>query len=86
MLIVIIAMIVLILIVSGQELLRIDQNISDSTWVEKREDIANETRKLGAGYRHILRDESAASSATAAAGSLPTGCPWSGGARREEEA
>ena len=37
---------------------RIDKNIPESTWVKKREDIANGICKLGAGYRdrQILRD------------------------------
>ena len=35
---------------------RIENNIPESTWVEKREDIANGICKLGASYRQILRD------------------------------
>ena len=35
---------------------RIDNNIPESTWVKKREDIAKGIRKLGGGYRQLLRD------------------------------
>ena len=34
----------------------VDNNIPESTWVEKREDIAKGIRKLGGGYRQLLRD------------------------------
>ena len=52
MLIVIIALIVLIFILSGQNY----NNTPKKTWVKNREDIVNEIRSLGACYSQILLD------------------------------